>query len=270
MELNGIFRARKNDGAAFFTNARELWHPPREVITRRGRFNDIGQPIFYGCSTANGAMIEVHPHAGDTITLLVARAAGDFASLTAAHIGLDRCSAPQLLEVRQNRLPTADKNLQYFMNEYRVYNKWRSIEDFLSDLATKLFSEEIEEKSYVMTIQVADVLLSAPSTQALSYPSIASDGKSINLAIPPQIVDQSFRPAEAWVIHVDEKADRLPDGSVPGGPVFRFRFTHCCDPIPDDGALVWERLAEETTLARVAHIVAPPRFRPYNPISGSG
>lgn len=238
--FTGVFRARRNPNDRAFTNASELWYPPRKVV-RRGRFNEDGAPVFYACNQAHGAMYEIHPAPGDLVTVLIARTKSDKAeTIQAAQIGLERCLAPGIEPFQRGHLPRSRPRFQRILEHHGVSKKWLAIDEYLSEMATARFPPEEQRDRYKITNAIGSLLLSAPGVDGLNYPSVATALKCVNICLPPDVADRLLVPSEAWMVRILHATDRLPGEAEPRGEwVYRVKFERRSEAIEADGTIKW-------------------------------
>ena len=67
-KMGTLFRARKHDCQKLFTNTKDLIY--RINPSDCGRFNNIGQSLFYGTMNRDTAFVEMRLKKGDEVTLL--------------------------------------------------------------------------------------------------------------------------------------------------------------------------------------------------------
>jgi len=97
LELNAVYRARRNTPGKIFSSASDLWYPPGTAVTQPSRLNDIGQVRFYGANMPNAAIFESRPKTGHIYTVLLARTkSSKVERLDVAFIGLERSYAPEV------------------------------------------------------------------------------------------------------------------------------------------------------------------------------
>lgn len=56
-----IYRCRVYIKGTLFSHVDELTYPPSHVVKMKGRLNNVGQSIFYGCNSELGTLIEARP-----------------------------------------------------------------------------------------------------------------------------------------------------------------------------------------------------------------
>jgi hypothetical protein len=260
-QMNGLYRARKNRGEEPWGSVSDLWYPPAAAVRTRGRFNEPGSSVFYACNRSTGAIYEIRPAVGDVITLLVVRSKEAFVELSCAHIGLERSLAPEIGFVPRDRKLRTNPRFQSMLAHYGLSHKWLMVDEFLSEMATTLFAPGDEQDKYKITNAISRALFRIPGVDALNYPSVATSLVSLNVCLAPAIADKHFRPSEAWMIKVEEKADRLPnlDGD---GPFYRTTFIRRSEAIEPDGHIRWSGVLRNVRPEDIAHLTYRTRLPP--------
>ncbi len=252
-ETNGVYRARRNHNGKPFESASDLWYPPASVIRARGRFNEPGESVFYACNRAPGAVFEIRPRVGDLITLLIARTKSASVTLQSAHIGLERSIAPELDEAQRHRMLRQNPHFQEMLKHNGISKKWLAVDEFLSDIATTLFTPDEEQEKYRITNAIGRLLFKIPSVEALNYPSVATGLRNLNVCLKPEIADRYFMPSEAWMIKIEEAATKLPGLNEPG-PFYRTTFFRKSLKIKTDGEIVWSDPLQNVQPEEIAHL----------------
>jgi RES domain len=259
VQLNGLYRARKNIDDKPFERISDLWYPPAAAVRSRGRFNEVGVPVFYACNRVPGAIFEIQPQVGDLVTVLIVRTKEPFVELQCAHIGLERCFAPEIGPAQRGRMLQTNPRFQAMLERYRLSQKWLAIDQFFSDMATTQFRPDEASDKYKITNAIVRPLLRIPGVQALNYPSVASRLRNINLCLPPTAADQFFTGAEAWMIRIEDVKDRLA-GLNEEGPFYRTRFVRRSLSIDPDGQISWSGELHNVQPHEIAHLTYNPRL----------
>lgn len=181
VELNGAFRARKNFGSKLFNHVSELWYPPTAAIISRGRLNQAHESPLYVCNTAPGALFEIHPSVRDLITIAVLKSKAAFVRLDCAHIGLDRSQSPAFGPQQKKDIPRSHPSFQAALRSDKLTRKWMAVDTLLSEIATTVFDPADEQDRYKITNAVAEILLTIPGIHGLTYPSVATGLKNMNI-----------------------------------------------------------------------------------------
>lgn len=184
LENEFIFRSRLHDTDKLFSHIDELKYPRGEYIKEKGRFNEIGESIFYGSLCELGTIIESHPTFDQLFTIIKIRKIA----------GLPLFLAP--IAVEKFPFTPIPKN----ENESIIFN-------YLYGEVTKIIQDKRE---YNSTIAIGHHFLrttfSSDTVQKnliLCYPSAV--GKEIcntttyNLAMRPETFDSNFKIIEAIV-----------------------------------------------------------------------
>jgi hypothetical protein len=256
IELNGAFRARKNVGSKLFNHVSELWYPPIASITSRGRFNQAHEPLLYVCNTAPGSLFEIHPSVGDLITISILKSKAPFARLDCAHIGLDRSQSPAFGPKQKKDIPRSHPSFQAALRNDKLTKKWLAVDTFLSEIATTVYESADEQDRYKITNAVAEVLLTIPGIHGLTYPSVATQLKNMNIAIKPDIADKELEVREVWLIGVDSRAEKLP-GRTETGPFYQTRFLRKSVAIESSGEIHWSDELKNVQPQDVVHLSPP-------------
>jgi hypothetical protein len=185
--------------------------------------------------------------------LLVVRSKGPFADLDVAHIGLERSIAPELGFAPRDRMLRTNPRFQGMLAHFGISKKWLVVDDFLSEMATTVFAPDQEQDKYKITNSIGRFLLKIRSVHGLNYPSVATGLVSLNLCLRPEVADQFFYPAEAWMIKIEEKKERL-DGLNQDGPFYRTTFIRKSEEIKGDGRIVWSDLLVNVTPEQIVHL----------------
>jgi hypothetical protein len=241
IRTNGLFRARVNPPDVVFENARDLWHPPSNVITRAGRFNLAGQPVFYASARAHAAVLEVRPAVGDTVTLLVAGAQQQHADISCAHVGLHRCDDFQEATGANGAHPRSNPRFIADLRSHGVLNKWLKIDDYFADLTTTVVPPGEDESVFKGTNAIARVLGKIPDIESLNYPSIATHLNCVNLCMTPEAADRHLRPCEAWMLRVTNWQVELPGQPTTRSGFYETEILARSRPIGQDWRIDWEK-----------------------------
>jgi hypothetical protein len=231
--LSGVYRARVNRPGELFTDARQLWHPPAERVTRPGRLNRPGQVLFYAASMPNTAIYELRAVPGDVVTVLLARTRRAFEQINATFIGLERARAPELAGfLPEDRFRTSS-NFRASMGEGN-YRKFCMIDDYLSEIFARPVADGAEHL-YKPCIALGDWLFTMPKLDAVNYPSVATNDYGVNICMLPARADAILNPSEAWMIAL-QRYERHP---ATGEVLTRVDFLRRSHEIGPDGAIVW-------------------------------
>lgn len=235
--MNGVFRARCNEGTELYTNTSQLWYPKPEFVKERGRFNETSKPVFYVSNTARGAMFEVRPTTGQLITLLETKTKQPFVKFDTAHIGMEECEAPAMVDAGKTKLLHGNPKFREQLRRERLEHKWLAVDGYLSDMSRHLPPAGHEQEHYRVTNAIARPLFRITQIAALQYPSIATKLSCINLCMLPAFADENFYPARTWLVSIDEQRDQLP--GLPVGLYFGIRFIRKSESIDSFGNITW-------------------------------
>jgi hypothetical protein len=139
------------------------------------------------------------------------------------------------------------------LEDFGISRKWLAVDDYLSEMATTVFAPHEEQDKYKITNSIGRLLLQIPSVHGLNFPSVATGLVSLNLCLRPEIADRFFHPAEAWMIKIEEKKERL-DGLNQDGPFYRTTFIRKSEEIKSDGRIVWSDLLVNVTPEQIVHL----------------
>lgn len=233
--VSGVYRARKNKPGKLFLNASELWYPPKpEYVEKPGRLNRVGQVVFYAADTPNTSAIELRVKPGDMFTVLVSRVRnGSFEERRTAFVGLARSLAPEAKTLRAEEMFRTAKRFREHLGEGN-YKKWLLVDNYLSDVFGAVVPDG-QMHLYGPTIALAEHLFKAPTVDAVTYPSVATNDHGINVCMLPSIADSLFAPSEAWMIEVGEEALHPETGE----PLMQIRFRLRSREIGTDGVIHW-------------------------------
>jgi hypothetical protein len=126
------------------------------------------------------------------------------------------------------------------------------VDNFLSEMATTLFPPSEEQDKYKITNAIGRLLLRMPNVHGLNYPSVATGLVSLNLCLRPEITDQYFKPAEAWMIRLEEEAQQLASEE---GPFFRTTFIRRSEEIEPSGRIRWSEILHDVRPEQIAHLI---------------
>jgi RES domain-containing protein len=247
-KVSGVYRARVNEPGVLFRSAAELWFPPRpELVKSAGRLNKPGQVLFYAANMPNVAAIELRVKPGDMVTMLMARTrTGRFEELNTVFIGLERALAPEVNDLGPSDMFRSAPHFRKQLGEGN-YKKWLLVDDYLSEIFGVAVPDG-QSHLYYPTIALADLLFRAPKVDAITYPSVATQDKGINVCMLPARADAVFRASEAWMIQVGEKGLHPHTQEA----LMRIRFRLRSREIGPDGVIHWrsegEGIDEETIM----------------------
>ncbi len=238
LQTNMVFRARRNNGEGPFERASELWYPPAHFVGR-GRFNAARQPMFYVANRFRAAVFEMRPQVGDIFSVLAVQKRRPLEVIVCAHIGMERCLAPEVTIGAQGRLLRDHPTMRRLFAEKGFASRWLAIDRYLGDIATAECGPGDEGDFYKPTNALARVLGAIPGVDVLQYPSVAVGMKAINLCMTPTKADELFSPSEAWMLKIEEHQDKLEGVTAENGGYYAIRFIARSEPIGEHGRLYW-------------------------------
>lgn len=239
IRTKGVFRARINPPETTFINAHDLWYPPASKITRPGRFNAVGESVFYASARPHAAILEVRPKVGDTVTLLVAGAKSTYADFLCAHVGMHRCQDNPAATGANGLHPRSNGDFLAELVQHGVLSKWLKIDDYLTEIATMIVESGEDETIYKATQTISKVLGSIPGVESLNYPSIAAHLKCVNVCMKPAGADRHFRPSEAWMFRITDWQQSLPGAPEAATGYYQIEPLARSGRIADDWQIEW-------------------------------
>lgn len=170
-----VFRVRKNQQDVLFTKPDELSHAPVDN-TELGRVNLPRKPVFYCSDKLSTSILEVKPKIGDYLTLAESILSEDI-----------------LLAVIGN------------CNRYNVVGDQSTDLKLFYDKITPIITRRVQdEKEYLFTAILADVVFSDLKFNGIIYPSCYSKTKSDNFAFRPSDLNQKLYFYSATLLQVVE------------------------------------------------------------------
>lgn len=183
----------------------QLSYPPAERVSKYGRVNRPGQPIFYGSIGWNAPLFELRLKPGD-------------------QIALSRWAITSKLVV--NNIGFTESAFQRLQSDRNAKQSWRRQDQSGSSPSNRLrenyfgaeFTQDVpdhETHKYKISAIIADILLSdihdddkiddtlSLGMAGLLYPAVALLGHSDNLALKPEIVDKYLRIEQVEYIRID-------------------------------------------------------------------
>jgi hypothetical protein len=255
-----LFRVRVNNEGAAYEEVSALWYPPAQFVQTRGRFNGVGETLFYCCDSINAAVIEVMPPEPATVTVLVAGLVDRSVLPKCVHIGLQHLRPHS--NFRSN-LPgglRADLTFLQHLERMRIKDRWLKFDELCADLAMKICDDDDRDDHYKITGALARYLLRMDCA-GIMYPSVVTKYRALNIALKPAAADQLLFPAEAWMIHVEPVVGEVPKPLRGHRKLHRIKALRRSENISTSGAITWGGLLEdESTLPMLE---APTRVRKY-------
>lgn len=200
-----LYRCRRHEKGSLFGHVKDLQYPPPDKVTQRGRFNDVGESIYYCSNTELGTLVEMNPNLETIFTMAVVH---------------QKASAPQplIMEFRD-----ADNNADFLSAQHHHLSaRERLVKSFfLSELSCPR-----SERGYLATIAIGrhyftkepvgkdERGLIAPypghKSFAITYPSVQAplytNAQTYNIAMLPATFDECFETigAEVYSLTYDE------------------------------------------------------------------
>ncbi len=213
-----IYRSRWNEDGKLFSHTDDLRYPPKEVVKKKGRLNDVGERTFYASLCELGSIIESQPHIDQLFTI--------------AKIEKVDC-APLIffpLAVEKPPFTFSPKN-----------KKEKMIFDYLYGEITKRVKYEDEYNSTIaMAHHFFGTKIEVPGVQqhaGIAYASAVgretSNRVTYNLAMTPDVFDINYRIEEATVHFLSNEQTQ-----------YRLNVLNVAN-IETNGQLMWELSYEE-------------------------
>lgn len=236
----GVYRARINIGEELFANVNELWYPPASVVSRRGRFNGVGESKFYCSNRLHAAIYEMRPQVGQLLTVLIAGTKSASTKIECIHLGVHRLREDQSITNGLEVGLRGDADFLRSLDLLNIRQKWLMLDDYLTDIATGLYPVGEEEDRYKATLAAERFLGRVPTSAGLLYPSVAVAMSAINLCLPPQQADRLLFPSEAWMFRVVTGLEVVPPGErIIGGGGHILKVERRSTAIHADGSIEW-------------------------------
>jgi len=184
-----FFRSRWNNKKRLFSNLSELRYPCSKKVTKKGRFNDVGESILYMATSELGTILESR-------------------AILEGKINYELFTICKI-----ERTATKLVYLPLGMPGYHIGDKEdvlkKKINQYLYDEVTKIVDDKNRE-NYNSTISLSKHFLrqkinkySGNNTLGLIFPSVESKKKSdkttYNIALLPETFDNCFKIVEASV-----------------------------------------------------------------------
>jgi len=209
-----IYRARLNSPGRLFETTAELKYPPVGVATK-GRLNDTGESIFYGCLGILELMSEVpayHPYKPRLFTYAKIQKKKSATTLVLS-LGVPA------LQPTQSRADHV--SFEYFHNEMR---KAVQIGD------EDLYNSTIAIGKFVLTKRIVNF----PGSQyfALAYPSVAASNQGVNIAMLPELFESNYSIVSVAVCCManfranDWRVNTVNRGQVESGGSIRWEYNY--------------------------------------------
>lgn len=227
--LNQVWRGR----IGRYEKVTDLWYPPKTVVKSYGRANPPGYSVFYGSFGLNpraGLIEELRAEEGQLITLMCCQlhpSDTDLPILGFGHVDkfmLQKSDDAQLHERYRN----SDRARRQLCRSDIGFKKNEVVLDWLNEVFTKKSSSE-HESQYMHTVAVLDAAIRGFGCEGIIYPSVASDRKSINVALAPKLVDRFYVPTSFRIVRLLERHPK----------VMKLQLVAESKCINSDGEIVW-------------------------------
>jgi len=192
-----IIRARKHSNPTLlFDNIKDLIYPINPP--NHGRFNNIGESIFYGSDDKDTAMAEMRLKVGDRITILQSKRINRSVPLFLMEIGVKN----ELL--KDNSRPKFKESFNKEFAKLKTTEektRYKIIEEFLVNEITKTV-QHYESHMYKSTIPIGNFYIKGnPDTEGLYYPA-TSRPDSYSVALKPNSYHKFFKPEACNILRV--------------------------------------------------------------------
>ena len=185
---------------------RQLKYPPdKSYVTKYGRWNLPGQPIFYGSLMRMTSLNELKPKVGDLITESTwvpkttkpLRYFPIFLNQPTNQPLINRDTGeviPRLTNIRTLEMETAFNN---FLKDYPANTKklYYAVMKFMADCFSKPINSE-NHWNYLYSAYLSDKFFNVVEEgkiEAIYYPSVPDKLNSENLAIKPDTFDKTYK-----------------------------------------------------------------------------
>lgn len=187
-------RMRINDGEKDFSLLNDLWYPPKKLIKKIGRCNDVEEQILYLAGGGHTALNEINPPIGSTVTCIECE--------TIEKIELVDIGAIKYLnrELYFQQYSEIHKNI--IQNQYQD-NELYELDTMLKEFIIEEFTRKVEldsEHLYKKSIAISKFFFKATGVYGIMYPSVKSELKELNYAIPALYAKEYFKPTRIDVL----------------------------------------------------------------------
>ena len=196
-KLVKMHRIRINDDGKEFDMLNELWCPPVDVITKLGRCNDVGDQILYMSGGGHTALNEINPKDGDLVTCLECELVEN---ITVIDLGASNNLQREAYLQQYSRL---NKNAAFIF--YKNQNLLK-LDKILKNYIIKEFTQKVDsgqEYLYKKTVAISKAFFEAPNIEGIMFPSIKSELKELNYAIPILFANKCLKPTRVDVFRME-------------------------------------------------------------------
>ena len=180
-----IYRGRWNENDLLYDSIDDLKYPPKHVVGKKGRLNNIEESIFYGSICMLGSIVELRPDINKLFT-----------------ISTIECINKQILYMPLGMIP--------IYNNFNIQQK----------IVTKYLNKEMIKKvtnddEYNLTIALSNCIIGAEINTnitnfnrnlCIAYPSVESkkitNTTTYNVAMKPSTFDNNFKIVKAEVCFI--------------------------------------------------------------------
>lgn len=184
----------------------ELWAPPAKV-TVRGRFNEPRKPVLYFSGDPFTALAEVRAQPNEFRVLLVLKR-NPTDALYLMQVGMELVRP---FEANNRALGNTrggakhDAALQQFLSLRGIVSHWQVQAETLTKLASDYFPPETADQSYRVSSMIGHQLMASGVASGLTFPSVANEGRGLNIAMPTNEARSQLDAVEAWLVSLGPK-----------------------------------------------------------------
>jgi hypothetical protein len=190
----------------------EMWYPPANLITRIGRANGVGEPMFYVSSNGVTAVSELRPVPGETFYVMELELRTPSRGLHMHEVALAESSERRSIEESIQVFHQTDRGRTHLESAENVA-KLDAIRQFMVNQFTRVVRAG-QEHEYGITLAIAK-FHRTPGIDGLMYPSVARNLTGTNAVFTASVADRLYRASNFWMVEVDEvDADSIPSFRV--------------------------------------------------------
>jgi len=191
-----LHRLRINNSDQDFENLGELWCPPKHLVTKLGRCNDIGDQVLYLSGGGHTALNELVPPIGSTVTCVEfeLRKQIEFIEIGAIKHLQREIYFQQYADIHKKGLAS------YYGTSNMIL-----LDFILKEFLVSEFTKKVkigEEYLYKKTIAIAKGIFEMPTIVGIIFPSIKSRLNEINYAIPCHFAEELLIPKRIDVFQI--------------------------------------------------------------------
>jgi hypothetical protein len=202
MNIEGVFRCRKNKSGKEFEIFQDLWYPDWSKVNKSehclGRCNEAGQSVFYCSTELDTSLAEIRPCNNDIITTIdyIPTFGRKVATIKVNPIGIEQLR--KLENGYKEMFSEHDKKVKL---SKKVLESNYKIDALLNDRFHMSVGDD-ERWKYKATIAISKMLLT--DHPGMLFPSISYNMNGANYVFKPEVVDQNFNVSNARMWKVTE------------------------------------------------------------------